>query len=160
VSEEQWTTIGKQLDDLSDLFRRRLLDDRAARDARQFLEKRIAQLESALSADDLRPTVRAIAQVVDRLEDNRAEHEVFAESIIEELIDVMDTLGVSEIDTQADYDPRRHTVASVRGGEGSALKIVEVVRRGWEGHGVVLRQAFVVVEKASPLVSPGLGSGG
>ena len=64
MSEEQWTTIGKQLDDLSDLFRRRLLDDRAARDARQFLEKRIAQLESALSADDLRPTVRAIAQVV------------------------------------------------------------------------------------------------
>ena len=36
MSEEQWTTIGKQLDDLSDLFRRRLLDDRAARDARQF----------------------------------------------------------------------------------------------------------------------------
>ena len=49
---------------------------------------------------------------------------------------MMDTLGVSEIDTQADYDPRRHTVASVRGGEGSTLKIVEVVRRGWEGHGV------------------------
>jgi molecular chaperone GrpE (heat shock protein) len=95
---------------------------------------------------------------VDRIEDNRAEHGTFAESVIEELVDVLEGLGVTEVDGGPIFDPHKHVVVTVAGGDGPQLQIIETVRRGWEARGAVLRPASVVVQKRQPALDGDAGS--
>jgi molecular chaperone GrpE (heat shock protein) len=147
--EVSLNTLAAGLDELRDLFRRRLLDDREKRQAIDLLHQRIEALERLRSAESLRPLVYRVALVIDRLEDPQAHGPDLLASLADELRDLLASFGVEGIDGSGAFDARRHEVARVDGGTGSHLRVTQVLRHGYEKDGVVLRAAQVAVERAA-----------
>jgi molecular chaperone GrpE len=133
--------LSDRLDSLTDLFRRRLLDDRAKQAIIESLQSRLEQAELALAVESVRPLVTRLALVIERLQSAPATEDLRA-SIVEELEDVLDLVGVTTIGSSDEVDPRRHEIISVTG-DGAWLRVDEVVRVGYEKGGVVLRPARV-----------------
>jgi len=142
-SEITLATLSERLDGLSDLFKRRLLDDRAKQVVIEDLQARLTSAERAISAATLRPLVDGLSLVIDRLvgADPTAD---LRDSLIDELEDVIESLGVRRIgaDTGDPVDRLRHEVTSASG-DGSELRVGHLVRTGYEKDGVVLRPAKI-----------------
>jgi molecular chaperone GrpE (heat shock protein) len=144
----QLAGLAGQLDQLQDLFRRRLLDDRDKRQLIDALSAKVDHLEKARAAEAERPLVTRIALVIDRIEGRRPPDESgFLSSIADELIDVLEAMGVTPIPVTEAFDARKHEVVRVEGGSGDGLRVTAVLRRGYEKSGVILRPAQVAVER-------------
>jgi molecular chaperone GrpE len=152
--DDRLTGISSQLAELQDLFRRRLLDDREKRQTISVLQTRVDELEKATSVEAARPLVNAVALVLDRITGQQAPDAAFLHSISDELIALLEAIGVKRIDVTEQFDARRHEVVQVQGGSGGGLKVVGVVRHGYEKAGMTLRAAQVAVERVE-LLSPG-----
>lgn len=150
VADEEITlaSIWGRLDELTDLFRRRLLDDRAKQAVIEDLQARLTRAEEAASAASLKPLVEGLSLVIERLHasDQAAE---LRTSITDELEYVLETLGVWVISAKAGepVDRLRHHVASATG-DGPELRVAELVRAGYEKDGIVLRPATVTAVRA------------
>jgi molecular chaperone GrpE (heat shock protein) len=145
--------IDRKLDQLLDLFQRRLLDDRGKSLQIAALQQRLDALEQAAAAEAVRPLVGALALVLDRIGDQTTGDLDFLETVTEELHDALAMLGVQEIECTGDFDPRRHEVVTVVGGVGDLLTVTRVIRRGYQKAGVTLRPARVEVRR-SPRSGP------
>lgn len=138
--------IEARLDELTDLFRRRLLDDR---DKRRMIDE---ALERARAAEVgpfrqfLHPVVAGLALVVDRLDAYQGPDPDFAGSIRDELLDVLGRQGVTEVASTGPVDLTRHEVVAVEGeaAQGGPAEIARVVRRGFQHADWVFRPAQVV----------------
>lgn len=146
--------LSRQIDDLQDLFKRRLLDDRDKRQQIESLQARLDASESARSAEGLRPIVTQLALVIERVDTAESATKEFLASVADELWDVIAFLGVSPITDEGGFDPRCHEVVRVDGGEGTRLEVTEVLRTGFGKDGVVLRPAQVAVRRSLPELSP------
>lgn len=140
-------TLAQSVDDLRDLFRRRLIDDREKRQTIDLLHRRVEELERTRAAETLRPLVHRVALIIDRIQSADATGADLLASVADELHDLLLSLGVSTIDATGDFDPRRHEVAGVDGGDGPRLAITRLLRGGYEKDGVVLRAAVVTVRR-------------
>ena len=138
--------VVRRLDELTDLFKRRLLDDRQKRATIEALRQDLDTAHRGLAADYLLPLVRGLALVVDRLDRYEGADTEFAGSVRAELVDLLDRHGVTEVEVSGVFDPTRHeavdtdTTADVPDGY-----VVEVRRRGFAYGDAVLRPAQVVV---------------
>lgn len=145
-------SVAEQLSALTDLFRRRLLDDRTKQATIEDLQARLGQAESEQAAESLRPLVTRVALVIERLESTPPSTEL-NESIVEELHDLLDIHGIRPIGLGHEVDPRRHEVVSVSG-DGPVLQAGELVRTGYEKDGVVLRPARITAVRIADASEP------
>ena len=136
--------LPERLDALTDLFKRRLLDDRAKQNVIEDLQERLNRSERSASALALKPLVDSLALVIERLQSAEPSASLVA-SIISELEYILEAVvGVTAISAEVNQpvERLRHEVASVVG-DGSKLCIAELIRVGYEKDGVVLRPAVI-----------------
>lgn len=154
-------TLSARLDGLTDLFRRRLLDDRSKQAVIEDLQARLTRAEKAASATSLKPLVDGISLVIERLQTAEPSEDLRT-SIVDELEYVLESLGVTGVAARTGdpVDRLRHEVVAASG-EGPELRVAELVRAGYEKDGVVLRPAKITAMWVPPTTALGcFGSGG
>ncbi|MBD5559470.1 MAG: nucleotide exchange factor GrpE [Clostridia bacterium] len=116
--------------------------------------KRNAALERTAFERGSEDAVMRILPVVDNFEralQAGAEGEKFAEGmsmIMRQLQDVLTALGVSEIDTQGEFDPAvHHAVMQAEDEDVPSNQIVETLQKGYRMGDRVIRAAMVKVNK-------------
>lgn len=138
--------VMRRLDELRDLFTRRLLDDRQKHATIDALQEELAAVRRGLAAEYLTPIAREIALVVDRLDRYAGPDPEFASSIGAELVDLLDRHGVTEVPAGGEFDPQRHEAVDTSADPGVPDgRVVGVRRRGFAHHAAVLRPVQVVV---------------
>jgi molecular chaperone GrpE (heat shock protein) len=140
----------ERLDALADLFKRRLLDDRVKQGVIEDLQARLDRAERAASVAALKPFVDSLALVIERLQSAEPSASLVL-SIVSELEYILEAVvGVTTISAEVDepVERLRHEVASVFG-EGSKLRVAELIRVGYEKDGVVLRPAVIAACRTS-----------
>ena len=143
--------LAEKVDGLTDLFKRRLMDDRAKVALIEDLHNRLTESEKRASADAKKPLVEAIALVIDRLQDAEPS-EALIRSIESELQYVLEAVvGVNIVEAQVGQEVDRavHQVVEVSG-EGSLLLVEKQQRLGYQKDGVLLRPADVCLLYTSP----------
>lgn len=147
--EKQQININDVYDEvclLRDLFQRRLLDDKVK-------AKAIDELSSSLDGHFMRPLLRELILLLDRINTFADEHlneqsSDFALSIYEELLLILQHYGLEQIKTAPVFDFRIQRVVGMRESEGCEDgHIVEVVRKGYEYLGSVLRPEEVIIAR-------------
>lgn len=113
--EDALGRIEQQLSELTDLFRRRLLDDRDKRRLIDAATERAKDAETGPFRQYLHPLVVGVALVVDRLDAYAGDDPHFVASVREELLDALARHGVVPIDAAGAIDPRLHDVVAVDG---------------------------------------------
>lgn len=149
------SAIEARLDELTDLFRRRLLDDKDKRRLIDDEHERVRAAEVGPFRQFLHPVVTGLALVVDRLDAYEGTDPSFAASIRDELLDVLARHGVLPVPDAGAVDPLRHEVVAMDGVQAAQMAVSRVVRRGFQHAGWVFRPARVV---AAPLSEPNHGA--
>ncbi|MGD0556273.1 MAG: nucleotide exchange factor GrpE [Streptosporangiaceae bacterium] len=139
--------VAQRLDELTDLFRRRLLDDREKQRAFDALYRELAQARALAEGQHLVPLIRRLINVIDRLSTDPGE---LATSVAEELADILAMYEVEEIKPGSGaFDPRTQEVATVvdavEAGEDGT--VASVRRSGWRLGTRVLRPTLVDVRR-------------
>lgn len=143
--------IVRRLDELADLFTRRLADDRARRAAVAQLTEQLRQAELGPFRQFLHPFVHGVALVVDRLDRYAGADPEFAASIRDELVDLLERHGVREVPVADGFDPASQEAVEVRREPGAPPgAVLEVRRTGFAHGGWVFRPAQVVVNADEP----------
>lgn len=138
--------VSRRLDELADLFTRRLADDRARRLAVEELTERLRQADLGPFRQILHPFVHGVALVIDRLDRYQGADPGFAASIRDELVDVLSRHGVQEIPVADGFDPAGHEAVDIRHDPDQPPgAVIEVRRTGFAHGGWVFRPAQVVV---------------
>ncbi|MEV4154897.1 nucleotide exchange factor GrpE [Nocardia salmonicida] len=139
---DQLDSIRTELAGLSDLFKRRLLDDRGYRQLVESLQLRAATAEAGLGAEYLLPVVLQLAHLIDRAEQNCPDP--FVASLIEELHAILETCGVQPFGHPGEpVDPDTHEIRSTSGKPGGPLHVDTLIRRGYTYSGKVVRPVLV-----------------
>ncbi|MEV6968716.1 nucleotide exchange factor GrpE [Hamadaea sp. NPDC051192] len=137
-----------KLDHLLDLFQRRLLEDKTARQALAELTERGRRAEAGLFREALQPMVTQVARAIDRLDQYAGPDPAFAESLRDELLDVLSAQGVQEIGVADGFDPARHEAVETGADPDQPDRaITGHFRRGYHYHGWVFRPAQVRVNR-------------
>ncbi|GAA2368172.1 MULTISPECIES: nucleotide exchange factor GrpE [Gordonia] len=137
--------VSKRLDDLTELFRRRLLNDNRGQELLGELRAKSALDETLLVGRVLRPVATRLMNVIDRVDNWDGEADPLAESVRDEVIQILEDFGVEQIGVDGDVDPRRHRIESVVVADAPEGAITGRTVRGFELDGRVLRPAGVVV---------------
>lgn len=145
TDEASQADVVARLDELRDLFQRRLLDDRGKREAIEALREELRQAKDGPFREFLEPLVHGLALVIDRLDRYDGADPQFVRSVRDELLDLLARHGVTQIEADV-FDPDRHeAVASAAFGAAPAGSVVELRRRGFAHGARVFRPAQVVV---------------
>jgi molecular chaperone GrpE (heat shock protein) len=146
AAEPRLTDLLTKIDELSDLFRRRLLDDRDKKVLLQQLSERAEWAERHREAALLRPLASQLALVIDRIDASAPQSPIIS-SFAEEIIDILGHYGITEVPDSGSVQPLMHEIVAVEGtrSEGGTLVIERRVRRGFLLDSVVIRAAQVVV---------------
>jgi molecular chaperone GrpE len=144
--------IAQRLDELTDLFRRRLLDDSEKQQAFDALYRELTQTRALADGQYLVPLIRRLLNVIDRLTAGSADGGPgeLAQSVAEELADILAMYGVEEIKLEPGlFDPKTQEVATVLEAAGAAEDgtIASVRRSGWRQGTRVLRPTLVDVRR-------------
>jgi len=146
VQADGLAEITRRLDELTDLFVRRLADDRARRAAVAELSERLRQAELGPFRQYLHPFVHGLALVVDRLDRYQGPDPEFAASIREELLDLLARHGVRQVEVGDVFDPTWQEAVEVRHEPDAPPGAVLEGRRAGFAHGSwAFRPAQVVV---------------
>ncbi|MGH3096644.1 MAG: nucleotide exchange factor GrpE [Streptosporangiales bacterium] len=145
VEDAGHVDVVNRLDELRDLFQRRLLDDRGKREAIETLREELRQAKDGPFREFLEPLIHGLALVIDRLDRYDGADPQFVRSVRDELLDVLARHGVTQVEADV-FDPDRHeAVASAATGGAPAGRVVELRRRGFAHGSRVFRPAQVVV---------------
>ncbi|MDN3353874.1 nucleotide exchange factor GrpE [Actinomadura sp. DC4] len=149
------------LDELRDLFRRRLLDDRDKRLLVEELHDRVRRAEEGVALEYLLPLIFRIMLAVDRLDDYSGADPDFVASVREEMLLAFSQHGIESIDALGPVDPAFHEVVDVQGGDrtGTELLVGRVIQRGYRYGGRLLRPARVSAVPAGEPSLPENGTG-
>lgn len=122
--------------ELTDLFRRRLLDDRAK-------SKLIADLMAQLNAQRLMPLCREFILLLDRME---SVDDDFVASVCEEIFEILSHYGLELVDGPRMFDPSKQRIIAMQDDADAAEgEVLRVARSGFALGGVVLRPQDVVI---------------
>jgi molecular chaperone GrpE (heat shock protein) len=144
VTPEGLSAIEARLDELTDLFKRRLFDDKDKRRLIDNVHERLRAAEAGPFRQFLHPVVSGLALVVDRLDAYQGPDPDFAASIRDELLYVLGRHGVLPVPGAGPVDPLLHEVVAVDGAQDAQMVVSRVVRRGFQHAGWVFRPAQVV----------------
>jgi molecular chaperone GrpE len=140
---------------LTDLFRRRLMDDKARNSLTEALKEQARAAQDLLRHRAFEDLFRESLLPIDRLRSESPTPEL-VESAIEELLEVFARRTLIPVDDSGGFDPRVHEVvesipATSRTPAGS---IVAVHRTGYTLDGRLLRPTQVTVAVAEPALEP------
>ncbi len=141
-TEPERTDIAVELAQLSDLFRRRLLEDRTMRLLLEQQQARIAQLEDEVTGHRLIPLLQNLRLVIDRARAH-SDGSGFGASIADELIAAIADLGIEPIDDLGPLDLSIHDVIGTEPGD--TRTVIRVTSVGFRKGGRTLIPARVVV---------------
>jgi molecular chaperone GrpE (heat shock protein) len=139
--------IARRLDELADLFRRRLVEDREKQKAFDALYRELTQARAIADGQYLVPLVRRLINVIDRLRETPGE---FAPSIADELTDILSMYEVEELRPKTPaFDPATQEVAAVfeTAAPDEEGTIAGVRRSGWRFGARLLRAVLVDVNR-------------
>jgi molecular chaperone GrpE (heat shock protein) len=140
--------LGARLEQLYDLFQRRLMDDRVKRDAIESLTERLRNAEQDQFARALQPLVVSLALMLDRADSYDGPGQEFVDSLRDETLDALGLYGVQEIPAEGPIDPALHEIVEVEPSEGPGLEVARLVRRGFHRQGTLIRAARVIARRA------------
>lgn len=138
-----------RLDELEELFRRRLLDDRAKVDFVAELKERSEIDDRVIQSRLLRPLANRLVGIVDRINSWDGAPDPLAVSAGEEIMDILGEFGVETIDIAGRVDPAVHRVVKQVPSDSPRGTILGVHRYGISLDGRVIRAADVVVSSGS-----------
>lgn len=148
VTVDMLASIQTELGQLSDLFRRRLLEDRAKNDLIETVQEQARAAQERLNRRDVEGLFRELLLAVDRLHDGPPSERLNA-SVADEILDVLRRRELAEVDAAGAFDPRVHeVVATVETGDVLPSTITAVERRGFSLAGRLLRPARVTIAVA------------
>ncbi|GAA2173151.1 nucleotide exchange factor GrpE [Arthrobacter parietis] len=141
--------IRTELANLTDLFRRRLMDDKARNSLYESLKEQARVSQNLLSYRAFESLFRETLLAIDRLQSEPTTPQL-VESAVSELLEVFARRNLRPINDTEDFDPRLHEVigtvpATERAPAGS---IVAVHRRGYSLDDRLLRPTQVTVAVA------------
>lgn len=157
-----------RLDQLQDLFVRRLSEDRDKRHLIEDLGDRLRAAEDGVVREYLTPIVVGAARVIDRIDayayaENQTanepgspgeQHLAFVRSLGSELVSLLEQHGVEQVRVRVDepFDPHVHEMVHLRGDHSAhgALRVHAVLRRGFQYRSQLLRPAQVVAAVTAP----------
>ncbi|MFV2198135.1 nucleotide exchange factor GrpE [Nocardiopsis sp. LOL_012] len=156
--------ITDRLDQLTDLFVRRLKEDRQKKELIEDLKDRLRAAEDGAALDRIAPFVTGTVRVVDRIDAHLYEHHQyrqgaeeppyleFMRSVREELLTLLALHEVTQVDVRGPFDPAVHEVVEVRGesGRNGGIRILGLARRGFRHPSRLVRPAQVVAEETAP----------
>lgn len=138
--------IKRSLDELADLFRRRLLDDRDKRQVITEYAERLQRAEAGAFRQYLQPVAHALALVIDRLDQYDGKDTEFAGSVRDELLDILERHGVRQIPMSGQFNPLHHdAVGTGHDPRQPDREVISLQRRGYLHGEWVFRPAQVVV---------------
>lgn len=140
--------VAVQLGQLTDLFRRRLLEDKVARQALESQQLLIDSLRAELAGDHLVSLLKGLRLVIDRARAYQDESG-FGVSIAEELTESLAAHGIEQIDELGPFDPSLHEAVESAAVQGT-LVVERVVSVGFRKGARILLPARVAVTSASP----------
>lgn len=143
--QNQLTEMTTRLANLEDLFKRRLLNDKAVKKDSDALVARLEFLEKAVQGDLQKPLAEGIVDVLDGFL-RKAERTVDDERVGLQLTQTLNAAGFTLISGREPWDPTLHEVVDCQG-EGSQCRITAIVSLGLVRAGVVMRSAKVHVTK-------------
>ena len=141
-------TISAQISQLTDLFTRRLFEDKNTKQLVQSVNASLERRDAIDSRKAFAPMIKEILLAMDRLSSGEPSQEL-NQSVVDELITILDRYGVTAIENHGKMDPKVHEVVGVSP-ENSGLEpgtIVEVIRPGYMLGGTVLRTSQVMIAK-------------
>lgn len=141
--------IRTELANLTDLFRRRLMDDKARNSLYESLQEQVRVSQDLLRYRAFESLFRETLLAIDRLQSEPTTREL-VESVVEELLEVFARRTLLPIDDAEDFDPRLHeAVGTIPATERApAGSIVAVHRTGYTLDGRLLRPTQVTVAAA------------
>jgi molecular chaperone GrpE (heat shock protein) len=137
----------QRLDELTNLFRQRFIDDREKQRAFDALYRELAQARALADGHYLMPLIRRLIDLIDRVAASSGE---LARSVAEELTDILGMYEVEEIKPRSGlFDPRLQEVATVveTADAEEDGTVVNVRRRGWRLGTRILRPVLVDVRR-------------
>jgi molecular chaperone GrpE (heat shock protein) len=142
----------RKLEELHDLFQRRLLEDKTSRQILAELTERTQWAEAGLFRQYLYPLINGLAHLIDRLDryesQKAGQDEDFVLSIRAELLDTLSAYGITEVDVNGTFDPVRHkAVGTSTDPTLPDRTITASLRRGYAHRDWVFRPAHVVVNQ-------------
>lgn len=139
-SEAAIAALDEKLSNLQDLFVRRLSEDKQKAEM-------IRTLEAGVNFTFIEPFLTDIILLLDRLDKMNDE---FAQSVKEELLDIIGRRGVSKIAVTSKFDPILNKAIRVTEDDGvDTLSVARIIRNGYTFSGKVIRAAEVEVIKPS-----------
>lgn len=140
--------VVRRLDQLLDLFQRRLLEDKTSRQILAELTERTQRAEAGLFREHMHPLVLHLARIIDRLDRHDGPGVEFGLSIRDELLDALAAYGVVEVETSGEFDPARHEAIQITSDPQAADRAVTaLLRRGYRHGDWVFRPAQVAVNR-------------
>jgi molecular chaperone GrpE len=137
--------IAQRIGELTELFRRRLLNDARGNEVVAELRNRSALDETLLVGRVLRPIAMRLVSVVDRVDNWDGDPDPLAASARDEILQILEDFGIDEVDTDQGFDPRIHRVQAKVPSPEPPGTIVGCHTRGFQLDDRVLRPAGVVV---------------
>lgn len=144
--------IKTEIANLTDLFRRRLLDDKAKASLYESLQEQARSSQDLLRYRAFESLFREALLAIDRLQSEASTPEL-VESAVDELLEVFGRRTLLPIDDSGDFDPRIHeAVETLPASEQvPAGSIVAVHRTGYTLDGRLLRPTQVTVAVADAI---------
>jgi molecular chaperone GrpE (heat shock protein) len=142
--------LNRRLDELTDLFRRRLLDDRDKARAIAALQSELAHSRDGVRRQVLEPIMRQLILVRDRIDNHTAvteEPSDFLRSLGDEISEVLAQYGVARVDRFDRFDPALAESVGTRPTEDRDLDgtVATVERPAYIWSSVLLRPAAVTL---------------
>jgi molecular chaperone GrpE len=140
--------ISQQLNDLQDLFKRRLLDDKLKTAMHETLAQQLQLSQATAEQRPFEPLFKQLLLAVDRLEQGPASQEL-SNSVVDELIQVIENWGCRRIGEEANFNPKFHEVTETLATHNQTEhgKIHNVIRPGFLIGERVLRPSKVSIYK-------------
>ena len=139
--------VSARLDGLTELFRRRLTDDRANRLLIESLTERLRDAERGQFTLYVQPLVVALALALDRADAYEGPGSEFVASLRDEILDILALYGVQQVPAEGRLDPAMHELVEVEPSEGPELEVTRVLRRGFHRDGGLIRAARVAARR-------------
>lgn len=140
------TALQAEVSQLSDLFKRRLLEDRGKNALIETVQEQLRTANDLIRYRDLEALIREALLAIDRLQAEPATPEL-VESAVDELLEVFRRRALVEVDDSGDFDPRVHEVVGTVNAAGELLPntIAAIQRKGYRLGDRLLRPAQVTV---------------
>jgi molecular chaperone GrpE (heat shock protein) len=145
--------VRERVEQLHDLFNRRLKDDRVKREIIESLSERLRDAERGQFTMYVQPLVVSLALMLDRADAYDGPGQGFVRSLRDETLDAMGLYGVEEVAAEGPVNPALHEIVEVEPSEGSEIEVVSLRRRGFHRDGKLIRAARVIARRI-PARSP------